>query len=72
MVDGVVRQPRSGVSDTTGSGSAVFDLLESAAGMDVEALRAVLCVSQAMLSAQHFEDALEVVAEQSLLALEVL
>ena len=70
MVDGVVRQPRSGVSDTTGSGTAVFDLLESAAGMDVEALRAVLCVSQAMLSVQHFEDALPVVAEQSLVALE--
>ena len=56
MVDGVVRQPRPGVGDT--------------AGMDVEALRAVLCVSQAMVSAQHFEDAVAVVAEQSLVALE--
>ena len=54
MVDGVIMQPRSGIGDT--------------AGMDVEALRAVLCVSQAMLSAQHFEDALAVVAEQSLVA----
>ena len=66
MVDGVVRQPRSVVSDT-GSGPASR---RSTAGMDVEALRAVLCVSQAMLSALHFEDAVVVVVEQSLVALE--
>jgi GGDEF domain-containing protein len=70
MVDGVVKQPWGGAGKTTGSGPAVFGPLDSAAGCDVRALRAVLHVSQAVLGARHFDDALEVIAEQSLTALQ--
>jgi diguanylate cyclase (GGDEF)-like protein len=49
--------------------SAMFDLLDSSAGKDVRTLRAVVRVGQAVLGAQHFDDALEVIAEQTLTAL---
>jgi diguanylate cyclase (GGDEF)-like protein len=49
--------------------TALLDLLESEAGNDVRALRAVLRVSQAVLGAQRLDEALEVIAEQSLTAL---
>src|SRR5262249_11368625 len=49
--------------------SAMFDLLDSSAGKDVGTLRAVVRVGQAVLGAQHFDDALEVIAEQTLTAL---
>jgi diguanylate cyclase (GGDEF)-like protein len=44
-------------------------LLDPAVGDDVQALRAVLKVSQAVLGAHRFDDALEVIAEQTLAAL---
>lgn len=50
--------------------SAIFDLLDSSAGNDVRTLRAVVHVGQAVLGAQHFNDALEVIAEQTLTALD--
>lgn len=49
--------------------SAMCDLLDSSAGKDVRTLRAVVRVGQAVLGAQHFDDALEVIAEQTLTAL---
>ncbi len=69
MDDGAVRQPRFGVSEAADV-TAVSDLLDSVAGMDARAVRMVLTVSQAALGAQHFDDALEVIAEHSLVALE--
>ena len=48
----------------------VMDLLDSTAGHDVQALRAVLCISQAVLGVARFEDALEVIAEHTLVALD--
>jgi diguanylate cyclase (GGDEF)-like protein len=62
-----VAPPERGMGDRE---TAVFDLLDSAAGNDVRALRAVLRVDQAVLGAQHFDDALEVIAEQTLKALD--
>jgi diguanylate cyclase (GGDEF)-like protein len=62
-----IAPPVPGMAD---GGSAIFDLLDSAAGNDVRVLRAVLRVGQAVLSAQHFDDALEVIAEQTLTALD--
>jgi diguanylate cyclase (GGDEF)-like protein len=62
-----VAPPEPGLGDRE---TAVFDLLDSAAGNDVRALRAVLRVDQAVLGAQHFDDALEVIAEQTLKALD--
>jgi hypothetical protein len=50
--------------------SAIFDLLDSSAGNDARTLRAVVRVGQAVLGAQHFNDALEVIAEQTLTALD--
>jgi diguanylate cyclase (GGDEF)-like protein len=50
--------------------TAASDLLDSTAGNDLHALRAVLRVSQAVSGAQHLDDALEVIAEQSLIALD--
>jgi hypothetical protein len=50
--------------------SAIFDLLDSSAGKDVKTLRAVVRVRQPVLGAQHFDDALEVIAEQTLTALD--
>jgi diguanylate cyclase (GGDEF)-like protein len=50
--------------------SAVVDLLDPAAGTDMRALQAVLGVSRAVLAAQRFDDALEVIAEQSRVALD--
>src|SRR5262249_43218707 len=44
-------------------------LLDAAVGDDVRALRAVLQVSQAVLGAHRFNDALEVIAEQTRAAL---
>ena len=49
---------------------AVLDLLESDNGGDLVALRAVLRIGQAALAAQRVEDVLEVVAEESLHALD--
>ncbi len=49
---------------------AVLDLLESDNGGDLVALRAVLRIGQAALGAQRVEDVLEVVAEESLHALD--
>ena len=49
--------------------TVVSHLLDPAAGNDVRALRAVLKVSQAVLGAHRFDDALEVIAEQTLAAL---
>lgn len=66
-MDGMEKQPRCGVGNTTGRGVG-FDV--AASGMDVSALAAVLRVSQAVLGAQQFDDALEVIAEQSLVALD--
>jgi diguanylate cyclase (GGDEF)-like protein len=60
--------PEPGMGDRE---TALFDLLDSAAGNDPRALRAVLRVGQAVLGAQHFDDALEVIAEQTLKALDV-
>ena len=54
----------------TGGETAVLDLLESSAGNDPRALRAVLRVSQAVLGAHRLDEALEVIADQSLLALD--
>ena len=45
-------------------------LLDPAAGNDVRASRAVLKVSQAVLGTHRFDDALEVIAEQTLVALD--
>ena len=50
--------------------TVVSHLLDPAAGNDVRALRAVLKVSQAVLGAHRFDDALEVIAEQTLAALD--
>jgi diguanylate cyclase (GGDEF)-like protein len=50
--------------------SVVSQLLDRAAGDDVRALRAVLKVSNAVLGAHHFNDALEVIAEQTRAALD--
>jgi diguanylate cyclase (GGDEF)-like protein len=62
-MDGESRQQRRG-------DAATFDLLDSVAGEDLRALRAVLRVSQAVAGAQHFDDALEVIAEQTLIVLD--
>jgi len=50
--------------------TAVSHLLDPAASNDVRALRAVLKVSQAVLGTHRFDDALEVIAEQTLVALD--
>ena len=50
--------------------TVVSHLLDPAAGNDVRALRAVLKVSQAVLGTHRFDDALEVIAEQTLVALD--
>jgi hypothetical protein len=47
------------------AGSDVSPLLDPATGNDLRALRAVLKVSQAVLGARRFDDALEVIAEQT-------
>jgi hypothetical protein len=52
-----------------GTQTAVLDLLESSAGSDPFALRAVLRVSQAVLGAHRLDEALEVIAAESLSAL---
>jgi diguanylate cyclase (GGDEF)-like protein len=52
-------QPRSGL-----------DLLEPVTGNDVQVLRAVIRISQAVLGTQQFDDVLEVIAEESLMALD--
>jgi diguanylate cyclase (GGDEF)-like protein len=49
--------------------TVVSALLDPAVGDDVRALRAVLKVSQAVLGARRFHDALEVIAEQTRAAL---
>ena len=46
------------------------NMLDPVAGNDVRALRAVLKVSQAVLGTHRFDDALEVIAEQTLAALD--
>ena len=51
-------------------GNVACDLLDSVAGMDARAMGMVLRVSQAALGAQHFDDAVEVIAQHSLVALE--
>jgi diguanylate cyclase (GGDEF)-like protein len=53
-----------------GTETAVLDLLESSAGSDPRALRAVLRVSQAVLGAHRLDEALEVIAAESLAALD--
>ena len=53
-----------------GAETAVLDLLESSAGNDPRALRAVLRVSQAVLGAHRLDEALEVIAAESLAALD--
>jgi diguanylate cyclase (GGDEF)-like protein len=60
------------VPDDTGGATetAVLDLLDSAAGNDPRALRAVLRVSQAVLGAHRLDEALEVIACESLAALD--
>jgi len=58
------------VTPEAGRETAVLDLLESSAGNDPRALRAVLRVSQAVLGAHRLDEALEVIADQSLLALD--
>jgi diguanylate cyclase (GGDEF)-like protein len=63
----IMAPPEPGMGDRE---TAVFDLLDSAAGNDLRALRAVLRVGQAVLGAQRFDDALEVIAEQTLKALD--
>ena len=50
--------------------TVISHLLDPAAGNDVRALRAVLKVSQAVLGTHRFDDALEVIAEQTLAALD--
>ena len=50
-------------------GNVGSPLLDPAVGDDVRTLRAVLKVSQAVLGAHRFDDALEVIAEQTLAAL---
>ena len=50
--------------------TVVSHLPDPAAGNDVRALRAVLKVSQAVLGSHRFDDALEVIAEQTLAALD--
>jgi hypothetical protein len=50
--------------------TVVSHLLDPVAGNDVRALRAVLKVSQAVLGTHRFDDALEVIAEQTLAALD--
>jgi hypothetical protein len=57
-------------TDMVSGESAIFNLLDSSAGKDMRTLRAVVRVGQAVLGAQHFDDALEVIAEQSLRALD--
>jgi diguanylate cyclase (GGDEF)-like protein len=57
-------QAIAGSGDTAGS-----PLLDSAVGDSVRALRALLKVSQAVLGARRFSDALEVIAEQTRAAL---
>jgi diguanylate cyclase (GGDEF)-like protein len=52
-----------------GAETAVLDLLDSSAGNDPRALRAVLRVSQAVLGAHSLDEALEAIACQSLAAL---
>ena len=67
------RQPRrddTGERSSMGFVTAAVDLLDSAAGNDLHALRAVLRICQAVSGAQHLDDALEVIAEQSLIALD--
>ena len=59
-----VEQTIGGSKETVGS-----HLLDPAVGDDVRTLRAVLKVSQAVLGAHRFDDALEVIAEQTLAAL---
>ena len=53
-----------------GTETAVLDLLESSAGNDPHALRAVLRVSQAVLGAHSLDEALEAIACESLAALD--
>ena len=53
-----------------GTETAVLDLLESSAGNEPRALRAVLRVSQAVLGAHRLDEALEVIAAESLAALD--
>src|ERR1700682_3154993 len=64
------RRDETGGRFSLGIETAASDLLDSTAGNDLHALRAVLRVSQAVSGAQHLDDALEVIAEQSLIALE--
>ncbi len=58
------QQAIAGSEDTAGS-----DLLDPAVGDNVRALRAVLKVSQAVLGAHRFSDALEIIAEHTRAAL---
>lgn len=46
-----------------------MDPLEPVTGDDVRVLRAVVRISQAILGTQHFDDVLEVIAEETLMAL---
>jgi diguanylate cyclase (GGDEF)-like protein len=69
MVGGAQKQPRSGGGETTGGGTAGSGLLDSIESMDTRAVRAVLGVSHAVLGARQFDDAIEVIAEESLVAL---
>ena len=63
-------QPEPSLSGVGGGETPVLDLLESATGNDPRALRAVLRVSQAVLGAHRLDEALEVIAAESLVALE--
>ncbi len=65
---GSQKPPVRGEQASAGS-EKVSRLRDPAAGDDVRALRAALKVSQAVLGAHHFNDALEVIAEQTLAAL---
>lgn len=47
-----------------------LDLLEALTGNDVRVLRAVIRISQAVLGTQQFDDVVEVIAEQTLTALD--
>ena len=44
--------------------SAIFDLLDSSPSNDARTLRAAVRVGHAVLGAQHFDDAQEVIAER--------
>ena len=70
MTEGFAKQPSWDTSSASVNGTAVVEVLDSAAGGDTQPLRAALGVLHTALDHQNLNGALEAIAEQSLAALE--